>query len=458
MQSGDAQTLSGWPPGAANPYAFVPTAFPSVFGARACDAAASDSLALNLQQPTTVPPRVPVQPPLEMAPMAMPSTAEALYQTYNQLPPTAPAHDDMQYQSVRVRQPSVKVYGSDFVATAGGPLAEMSPKAEVRAAAAAARKAAKDEAKRSAEDEAAAWQVAEGVEVTPEVGSMIRILQELFSTKHTSFSKPFVDVAEAKALGVAPHLVSVRAKLIAGSFSGIAAFAIAVRDVFAACYLAHGHPDNSTLSKKCERIDQIFEQQVTLLGAVQRSLCSLHVAPTSLLGGGDGGGSSTEATSSGRSFTGRRQTQVAAQSTMRLVEMRKQAEAAAAEHERHRLNKEKRENAIKEAEAWGEVAIDATVLETLRKSYDGASVCHFISSFVPVLGVPNFYLVELELALCFFADGSVLMRYVSSPRTMQHQTPFHTRRSAATHIVSTAHMPVPGTRPCHATPSKHTLP
>mgnify|MGYP004297221077 CR=1 FL=1 len=56
----------------------------------------------------------------------------------------------------------------------------------------------------------------------------------------------------------------VRSDLIAGSFDGIGPFASRVRDVFAACYQQHGHPDRSALSKKCERLDSVFEQNVTL--------------------------------------------------------------------------------------------------------------------------------------------------------------------------------------------------
>ena len=46
-------------------------------------------------------------------------------------------------------------------------------------------------------------------------------------------------------------LVDVRATLVSGGYAGIGAFAVAVRDVFAACYMTHGHPDRSALSKKC---------------------------------------------------------------------------------------------------------------------------------------------------------------------------------------------------------------
>ena len=220
-------------------------------------------------------PRPPAPPPAVAAP-ALPAQMRA---------PSAEASAAAaaQFSSVRVRQPSTKVYGSDFVPQAGAPLAEVSPRSEARAAAAAARKAAKEEARVAAEKEAAAWQLADGVEHTFELGSMLRILQELYASKHASFARPFTDADEAAALGVEPSLAAVRAKLSAGGFVAIAPFASAVRDVFASCYLVHGHPDRSPLSKKCERLDAIFEQNVTLLPLKQREAASLLTAPTTLL-------------------------------------------------------------------------------------------------------------------------------------------------------------------------------
>ena len=124
---------------------------------------------------------------------------------------------------------------------------------------------------------------------------VVRVLQELFSQKHASVSRPFCDAAEAQALGVKPSLASVRSTLLSGGFPAIGPFAVAVRDVFANCYLTHGHPDRSALSKKCERIDAVFEQQIFLLPKTQREAASLAQAPTSLLGGADAASSSTDA-------------------------------------------------------------------------------------------------------------------------------------------------------------------
>ena len=403
-----ASAPSAPPPAYPNPFPqFVPMSFPTFTPAAPAPpppVAYAPPAHFYVQQPPAPQP-APAPQPLP-AQIRAPNPAEA-------------AAAAVQFNSVRVRQPSTKVYGADFVAQVGSPLAEVSPKAEARAVAAAARKAAKEEARVAAEKEAAAWQLADGVENTFEVGSMLRILQELYSAKHASFAKPFTDADEAKALGIEPTLAAVRAKLSIGGFTAIAPFASSVRDVFASCYLVHGHPERSLLSKKCERLDAIFEQNVTLLPLKQREAASLLAAPTTLLSSAtpENGSSSADAAGEGsgrRSARGGAVRQTQAPSTLRLVEMRKQAEAALAEQERARVNREKRELAIKDAEAWAEKEVDPAALDALRASYDGASVCHFISAFVAVLGVPNFVLVEFELALVHFSAGSLLMRYVSA--------------------------------------------
>ena len=94
-------------------------------------------------------------------------------------PAVAPPMDPSGVHTARVRQPSVKVYGADFIATEGA-FAEISPRAEAARAAAAARQAAKEEqaearrrqkeeARKEAEREAAAWAVADDVVMTPEL-------------------------------------------------------------------------------------------------------------------------------------------------------------------------------------------------------------------------------------------------------------------------------------------------
>ena len=52
----------------------------------------------------------------------------------------------------------------------------------------------------------------------------------------------------------------------AGKLAGIAEFAAAARGVFYKCYYTYGaSPDAHYLSKACEKVDLIFEQQVVLL-------------------------------------------------------------------------------------------------------------------------------------------------------------------------------------------------
>ena len=127
---------------------------------------------------------------------------------------------------------------------------------------------------------------------------------------------------------------------------------MAVRDVFASCYLTQGHPDRSPVSKKCERLDAVFEQNITLLPRYLRDAASLFAAPTAVLGPRE------EVAPSANSFTGRRQTQVQAVSTLRLVESFKQRLAAESDAQKARAARERRERLISEAEAWASESID----------------------------------------------------------------------------------------------------
>ena len=102
--------------------------------------------------------------------------------------------------------------------------------------------------------------------------------------------------------------------MVAGAYKGLGEFAVAVRDVFASCYLTQGHPDRSPVSKKCERLDAVFEQNITLLPRYLRDAASLFAAPTAVLGPRE------EVAPSANSFTGRRQTQVQAVSTLRSAD------------------------------------------------------------------------------------------------------------------------------------------
>ena len=181
------------------------------------------TLAANGARPYPTPPDAPEGPPAkrmrsEEGPAAAPRPAACSSQQ--------PAADSLAlYRSVRVRQPTRHseddVYfdympgrreprGVRHVAEAAGD-GDGSPghRARVEAEAAAARKAAaeaaKEQARRTAEAEAVAWDLADGIEETAELDSMLRILHELFAAKYVSFARPFTDAEEAAALGIHPY-------------------------------------------------------------------------------------------------------------------------------------------------------------------------------------------------------------------------------------------------------------
>ena len=319
----------------------------------------------------------------------------------------------------RARKPSVKVMNDDFAVENG--LSPRQLKAEQeRAAALAAKKAAKEAAREEAErqraEEEKNWSFAEGVEVTPDMQSMLRILYELFQKKHESYGAPFTNSEEATALDLQPCLVDVRRSLVAGEYTSIGPFAAAVRDVFARCYAQYGHPDRNALSKRCERIDAVFEQNITLLPRALRDAASLVAAPTTVLagvGGGDAPSTSGGAEDAGeRRSSARRQSQVQVVSTLRLIETRKLVEAQAMEVEKARAMREKRERALAAAEEWAASEVDEASLQRLRESYDGASLCHFLACFHAVMELPvSFSLIELELGLVHFPEASAMLRW-----------------------------------------------
>lgn len=351
-------------------------------------------------------------------------------------PPTAAiANPDVQYKAVhvrvksandeilpdgaaRARKPNSRL-GEDFVTQPlpgeSGPSPRQIKAEQEKAAALAAKKAAKEEAERVRAEEEKKWNFADGIDATPEQEAMVRILYELFSKKHESYCSPFTNPREAADLGVQPTLFDLRGRVTAGEYTTIANFAVAVRDVFASCYLAFGHPDRSTLSKKCERLDAVFEQQITLLPRALRDAASLAVAPTSIFkaqDGGASGASSKEELANERRSSARRQSQVQVVTTLQLVERRRQAEAQALEQEKARAAREKREKAIADAEEWAGKTVDEAALQELRESYDGASLCHFLAAFAPVMEVPvAFSLIELELGLLHFTAASALVRW-----------------------------------------------
>ena len=138
---------------------------------------------------------------------------------------------------------------------------------------------AKAAAAAAAAEEAAAWELAEGLVLTNEQNAMLRILIELFSPKYHSFSRPFVVPSEAESNGIELGLPDIRKRFMRGEFEALAPFCAEVRDVFARCYMAHGHPDDSSMSKRCARLDEVFEQNVTLL---PRSLRDATIVPSAI--------------------------------------------------------------------------------------------------------------------------------------------------------------------------------
>ena len=218
------------------------------------------------------------------------------------------------------------------------------------------------------------------------------------------------------------NLSEVRAQVVSGTYASIGPFAVSVRDVFAACYMTHGHPDRSALSKKCERLDSVFEQNVTLLPRHLRDAASLFAAPTAVLGAAE-----ETKPAAANSYTGRRAAQVQAVSTLRLVESFKQRTAAQADMEKARAAKERRERAVAEAEAWAAEAVDPRALDELRRSYDVVSLTTFLVSFAGPLSIPllanatSFALIEYEIALLSCPHASLLFR-VALDALLRHST------------------------------------
>ena len=117
---------------------------------------------------------------------------------------------------------------------------------------------------------------------------MLKILQELFSPKHHAFNRPFVCEAGAEdGAGVQPNLWDLFQTFKRGSLHGMSGFAAEVRSIFYKCYHTFGLPEASPLSKQCEKLDLVFEQQVNLL---PRSLREQAVMPQPQHGGGEAEG------------------------------------------------------------------------------------------------------------------------------------------------------------------------
>ncbi len=245
--------------------------------------------------------------------------------------------------------------------------------------------------------------------VSPELDASLRILLELFSAKHLGFSRPFVSPSDARANEIERTLLGVRDKMISAEIMDVAGFAREVRHVFAACYLAHGHPDATPISRKCQRLDAVFEQNISLLPRAMRAKAVL----VSLAGyGGDTGGAgangepapSSERDGARRSSRARSETSSNV-STLQLVMAERQRIRGAQEL----LKRQEREKARALAEEWASSAVDADTLRSVRCSAAAVHVAQFLVLCGSALGI-DLRLAELEMAIVAFPRASLLLR------------------------------------------------
>ncbi|EOD13337.1 hypothetical protein EMIHUDRAFT_119883, partial [Emiliania huxleyi CCMP1516] len=174
--------------------------------------------------------------------------------------------------------------------------------------------------------------------------AMLKILQEMCSPRHLSFSRPFLSPSEAAA--ASPPLLTllhVRDRLLAGELGDIFAFACAVRHVFASCYLAHGSPLNG---------GAVARKQVRArASAVDADCIVLGLPPPAHSDGGGGDEDGCDAEGRRRSSRARIETQ------------------------------------------------PPNTLALVRSSADCVAAGQFLASFGDHLGLPPFCLPELEVGL-----------------------------------------------------------
>ena len=260
--------------------------------------------------------------------------------------------------------------------------------------------------------------------------AMLRLLRELFQPRHHAFTQPFVDVTAPEHGALTANLVDIRTKFFAGGFTTLAAFALEVRarrrsrrrprlavppppprppppapltpppsrrrrcrGVFAHCYRAHGHPDASLLSRKCERVDALFEQRVALLNRTLRELASIANARNAVQSGDGGGDDGDGPAGERRSSRASRGSSVL--STLQMVELEKRQEQGRQEA----AKREERERERAEAEAWADREVAAVDLKEVRGCYDAVSATHWLLSLGEALGLAAFCPTEFEMAL-----------------------------------------------------------
>ena len=275
--------------------------------------------------------------------------------------------------------------------------AEAARKAEKAAEAKRLRDEEKARKAEEAEKERKFWETPASLEMTPERKAMQKILQELFAQRHKPSSTPFVEPSNPD---LQPNLWDVHEDFKAGKLSGIAEFAAAVRGVFYKCYYTYGaSPDAHYLSKACEKVDLIFEQQVVLLPRSMREQAVMpqpqrEVEEQDLADG-------VERRRSDRARVGSQMF-----TTQMLVEQEKRRRRG--EEERERREERERQRIV--AEEWARQTIDADAVAKLQGSLDGVSVTYFCCRHADALGLGAFSLVELETALACFAAHSTLLR------------------------------------------------
>ena len=275
--------------------------------------------------------------------------------------------------------------------------AEAARKAEKAAEAKRQRDEEKARKADDAEKERRFWETPASLEMTPERKAMQKILQELFAPRHQPSSKPFIDPDNPD---VSPNLWDVHEDFKAGKLAGIAEFAAAARGVFYKCYYTYGaSPDAHYLSKACEKVDLIFEQQVVLLPRSMREQAVMPQPQRDVeeqeLADGVERRRSDRARVGSQMFT-----------TQMLVEQEKRRRRGEEERER----REERERQRIAAEEWARETIDEGAVAKLQGSLDGVSVTYFCCRYADALGLGAFSLVELETALACFAAHSTLLR------------------------------------------------
>ena len=353
-------------------------------------------------------PQLPHPPPSPSSPLPLPSLAHAHPRRH----PT-PRLMPRGLRRGRVRKGTSSRSGAGLVGASAAAVAKAAAreaeqrKREERQAQLAAERAAEKERRRVEEEaERQFWACPEELEMTPERKAMLKILQELFNLRHAAFNQVFtcatggVDGGAASGeAAVSPNVHDVFLRFKQGEISGMAAFASEVRSVFHKCYHTFGMPEAAFISKCCEKLDLVFEQQINLL---PRSLREQAVMPQPPQGGeaeGEEGGEE-------RRRSSRARVSVQMLTTLQLVELEKRRRRGEEDKEKQR----ERERVRLVAEAWAAETVTPAALARVRASFDAVTVCYFCARHAERIGLPAFSLAEFEAGLGCFAAQCTLLR------------------------------------------------